>query len=142
MILRRLRRQLPTVVLILLSILSAVAAVAELKIWVAVAAGVVAVITGARVLYAELVLPIRLLRSRRAVGVVLDHNSFVACAVQIAPRIWITCSHVLQGANTVDLLVEKRRVTARLVYSGLTGDIALLKTAERGRFICKPSYAV
>ncbi|MFC8075041.1 serine protease [Streptomyces sp. NPDC057307] len=90
---------LPALTLVLVSIISAAAAIFGLQNWVAIAAAVAAVLSGAQVINRSAVIPWRMKSANNAVARVYEESSEVSkrlgSAVQITPRRWVTAAHAV-----------------------------------------------
>ncbi|GGN23688.1 hypothetical protein GCM10011609_76660 [Lentzea pudingi] len=121
--------------LVVASIVSAIAAAASLKIWVAVAASIAAVITGSRLLFTDLVVPLRVgVVGRATVRLTVKRESpgsdefLYGSAVQISAGRWLTAAHMVTGDDQPRLRLGAEFVDSRVVHRDEENDIAVLET--------------
>jgi S1-C subfamily serine protease len=123
---------LPAITLVLVSIVSAVVAIFGIQTWVAVAAAVTALVSGAQVINKEAVIPWRLKSANNAVvrlySGTADGPRRTGSAVQIVPRRWVTASHVAPSDAVIKLKLGDTWSEARVIYRDEELDLALLET--------------
>jgi hypothetical protein len=136
---RRVFSNWPAMVLIVTSIFSASAAVAGLKTWVPVAAAVAAILSGLRVLYVDLVVPLRVeavsKATVRARGLHEDGRTVTGTAFQVGSRRWVTAAHLVGPVGSdVRLRIEGHTVSSEVAYRHQEVDLAVLVAVEDYRW--------
>jgi hypothetical protein len=127
-------------VLVVVSVLSAVATIVKAEYWVGIAAAVAAVLSGGVVLRAQVLVPARTRAATSACAhVIVDRPEYTTplagSATQVAPGIWVTAAHVVNnpayGADnstrTIHLHLRSGVAKARLVWSDTDADMAVLQ---------------
>ena len=128
---RRVFSNWPAMVLIITSIFSAAAAIAGLKTWVPVIAAVAAILSGLRVLYVDLVVPLRVEAVSKATVRVCakdkDGYEMSGTAFQIGSRRWVTAAHLVgQVGSIARLLIQGHTVGGEVAYRDQEINLAVL----------------
>ncbi len=114
-------------VVVLAGVISAAAAVADLTLWVSLAAALAAVLGGLRVIQTELLVPMRLESVQRATAWLGTHEGQLASAVHIGARRWVTAAHSVEERNDDVLLsLSGERTPAQVIFIDKKDDLAVL----------------
>jgi hypothetical protein len=124
------RNSSAAIILVLASVISACAAVVGLTSGVTVAAAVAAVLSGGKVLWNELFVPMRVRSAENAALRVISRDSQqtwrVGTAFQIAGNRWITAQHVIADSEEILLKIHGGDSAAQVLYQNPDIDIAVL----------------
>lgn len=116
--------------LVVASVVAAVAAIAGLTVWVAVAAAVTATVSGSQVIRAALVVPLRMRRAENATAMVFEGDGEAAvwrgAAFQIGPGRWITANHIVLDSSRLTLRIDGASAGCQVLHSDMTSDLAVL----------------
>lgn len=125
-------------VVVLAGMLSALAAIANLTLWVSLSAALAAVLGGLRVIQVQLVVPARLEAVKLAVAQIGDGNGPRGTAVHLGDRRWATVAHAVGDRDgRVKLSLAGQAFIGRVVYVSKQDDLAVVKASRdwnwRGR---------
>ncbi|MFD5341142.1 S1 family peptidase [Streptomyces hawaiiensis] len=109
-------------------------AIFGIETWVAVSAAVTALVSGAQVINREAVIPWRLKSANNAVvrlySGTADGPLRKGSAVQIAPRRWVTASHVAPSDAVIKLKLGDTWSQARVIYRDEKLDLAIMEADD------------
>lgn len=110
---------------------AALAAVAGLTAWVAIAAAVTATASGVQVLRAAMVIPLRLRRAENAAVVVFagegEEGHFMGSAFQIAPGRWVTVGFIARDCPSLALRIDGSLVACQVLHADEAPGLAVLE---------------
>lgn len=131
----------PALTLVIVSVLSAVVAIFGLAIWVAVAALAAALVSATQVIKKEVVVPWRKKVAGNAVACLGYGGDATGTAFQIAPKRWVTASHLLRDEPAApELKIGSSWVSASLVYVDRSLDLAVLAVQTEWPWTAKVSW--
>lgn len=115
-------------VVVLAGVLSALAAIANLTLWVSLSAAFAAVLGGLRVIQVQLLIPARLETVKLAVAQIGDDNGPRGTAVHLGDRRWATVAHVMEDCDgQLKLSLAGQAFTGRVVYASEQDDLAIVE---------------
>jgi S1-C subfamily serine protease len=131
---RRTRSSWAALVVVSAGLVSAVAAIANLTLWVALTAAVAAVLGGLRVLQTELLVPVRIETVERATVRLrvnaADESWRFGTALHIGKHRWLTAAHLLTERKQAFLSLDGRNVPADVVHIDVDHDLAVITVAD------------
>ena len=135
-VVRTVARQPSSLVLVASSIVSAVAAVAGLDLWVSLLAAVAAVISGAQVVRRDIVVPLRINRVTEATAVVQTspETGGAGTAVQVRPGVWLMSAY-LPTEDCYQLLLDGGWRLAHVLRRNDNNGLLLLGCAHKTRWV-------
>jgi hypothetical protein len=125
-------------VVVLAGVLSALAAIANLTLWVSLSAAFAAVLGGLRVIQVQLLIPAQLEIVKLAVAQIGDDRGPRGTAVHLGDRRWVTVAHVVEDCDgQLKLSLAGQALTGRVVYASEPDDLAVVEAGAdwnwRGR---------
>lgn len=137
LLLAQLHQAQAPLVLVVASLVSAVASLADADRWVGVTAALAAVVSGGIVIRSQVFIPVRVRVATRAcvrVKVGTNGGVWVGSAVQVSPGIWLTAHHVIRGAldsgdrgqGPAFLMLSTGPAEASIGWFSVTHDLAVL----------------
>lgn len=125
------RSSAASIALVIASLVAALAAVAGLTSWVAIAAAVTATASGVQVLRAAMVIPLRLRRAENAAVVVFvgegKEKHPRGSAFQIAPGRWVTAAFIAQDCPSLALGIDGSFIACQVLHADEAAGLAVLE---------------
>jgi hypothetical protein len=126
-----------SVTLVAASVFAAFAAITDIPTWVTIIAAAAAVLSGSQVLWAQLVVPLRIRSAENSSQLIIGRNErhgtgppvTRGTAFQIAPNRWLTAHHVIHDSVEVVLKLGNDTIPATVLYANQRDDVAVLSAA-------------
>lgn len=129
-------------VVVLAGVLSALAAIASLTLWVSLSAAFAAVLGGLRVIQMQLLVPARLETVKLAVAQIGDDNGPRGTAVHLGDGHWATVAHATEDCKgQLKLSLAGQAFTGRVVYTSEQDDLAVIEAGTDWNWRCRTGTA-
>jgi Trypsin-like peptidase domain len=115
-------------VVVLAGVLSALATIANLTLWVSLSAAFAAVLGGLRVIHVQLLVPAQLEAAKLAVAQIGDERGPRGTAVHLGDRRWATVAHAVEDCDgQLKLSLAGQAFTGRVIYASEQDDLAVVE---------------